>query len=85
MYKVFCDIKDDGYIITDIKKENFGLVDNKLVVIDSGYIYKEDAFDINQISSLVPIFTRSIFEYFMKLYKDGYRIDDKANLTKPSK
>lgn len=82
MYRVFCDIKDDGYIITDIKKENFGILNNKLVVIDSGYIYDEDTFDINQISNSVPIFTKSIFEYFMKLYKDGYRVDDKNNLTK---
>ena len=52
MYEVFCNARDSGYIIDDIKKENFGVANNKLKVIDGGFIYKEKEFDISKISNM---------------------------------
>ena len=80
MYKSFCDNMDDGYIVTDINEDNFGLVDDKLVVLDSGFIYEKDSFDISKMRSLVPIFSLEIFAKFWKLYESGYRVGDDTKL-----
>ena len=85
MYEVFCKAKDSGYIIADIKKENFGIVNQKLKVIDCGFIYKEKDFDISNVSEYVPLTTREIFTYFMELYNEGYRVDSDNQLVQSGK
>lgn len=85
MYEVFCKARNKGYIIADIKKANFGIFDGQLVVIDSGFIYKENEFDFNDIDKLVPLTSREMFMYFMKLYEDGYRLNGDNKLEQGEK
>ncbi len=85
MYDVFCSAKDSGYAIGDIRKENFGIANQKLKVIDGGFIYKEKEFNMSKISKYVTLNSREIFMYFMKLYNEGYRLDSDNQLVQSGK
>lgn len=41
LYELYQSLRDDGIIWTDVKFENIGKIDGKLVVIDRDFIYKE--------------------------------------------
>lgn len=41
LYELYQYLRDDGIIWTDVKFENIGKIDGKLVVIDRDFIYKE--------------------------------------------
>ena len=41
LYKFYETVRDNGIIWRDVKSENIGVLNNKIVIIDTDYIYKK--------------------------------------------
>ena len=41
LYKFYETVRDNGIIWRDVKPENIGVLNNKIVIIDTDYIYKK--------------------------------------------
>lgn len=69
LYSLFSSLRKEKLIWTDVKYENVGIINNKVVVIDTDDIFQEKDFNIS--------WSTPLFQLFENKYKNKERISDR--------